>query len=104
MDKQYRHGELLLCEIDAIPDGAVVKKSSVVATGKTGHDHTIKGGQILECNTPGGTSSYLDITHAGATIDHEEHGPILLQPGEKYEVIRQREHDPYADATRQVAD
>jgi hypothetical protein len=103
--KQYRHGEILLQQVETIPEGAIARKTNVVATGKTGHDHRLTGGQILEPNTPdGGTTSYIDITADGAGIDHDEHGKIALAAGEKYEVIRQREFDPYADAARQVED
>jgi hypothetical protein len=101
MDKQFRHGEILLQQVDSIPEGTVARKSNVVATGKTGHDHTLIGGQILE--VPDG-SSYLDMTAEGAVIDHTEHGEIKLGMGEKYEIVFQREFDPYAEAARRVED
>lgn len=103
---QYRHGEILLQQVDTIPEGAVLKQTNVVATGKTGHDHILTGGTILE--TPAG-DIYLDITGEGAAIDHmappeEKHNKISLGVDEKYQIIRQREHDPYANAARQVED
>ncbi len=102
---QYRHGELLLQQIESIPEGAIVKKSSVVATGKTGHDHRLIGGQILECNTQDGeTATYLEITAPGAGVDHEEHGLVSLKTSEKYLIIRQREYRPYDQAARAVED
>jgi hypothetical protein len=99
--KQFRHGELLLQQVEIIPEETVAKKSDVVANGKSGHAHRLIGGQILETSDG---NAYLDITHEGAVIDHAEHGQISLQPGEKYEVIRQREYDPYEQAARAVED
>jgi hypothetical protein len=97
---QFRHGEILLQQVETIPEGAVARKSSVIATGKSGHDHTLIGGKILETLD----GAYLDITHAGAKIDHDEHGGIEFGKGEKYQVITQRLFDPYAQAAMAVED
>jgi hypothetical protein len=98
--KQYRHGEILICEVESIPEGAVARKSSVVATGKSGHDHTLVGGKIME--TKNGV--YLDITADGAVIDHDEHGFVALGRGEHFQILTQRQFDPYEQAVMDVQD
>ena len=98
--KQFRHGEILLTQVDSIPGEAVARKSSVVATGKSGHDHFLVGGKIME--TQDGV--YLDITHAGAKIDHDEHGGIELGKGGRFQVITQKQFDPYAQVAMAVQD
>ncbi|HWY76759.1 MAG TPA: hypothetical protein VN281_14145 [Verrucomicrobiae bacterium] len=89
----YRHGDVLVAQIDAIPENATKRPHLVLAEGEmTGHSHRIAApgsAQILQ----DGTTMYLRVKDPGATLVHQEHGPITIPPGE-YRVWRQREYSP----------
>jgi hypothetical protein len=96
--KQYRQGDVLLVEID---QPSIVGKRIhpeygriVLARGElSGHAHAIResdgNAKLFE---GAGNLRYLLMTEIGR-LEHEEHGPIVLEPG-WYEVRRQREYDP----------
>ena len=48
-----------------------------------------------------GEGLYLRVGEEGVRIIHEEHDPIILDPG-NYEIVRQREYSP--EQIRNVAD
>ena len=98
MLKQYRQGDVLLVEIDQPPragrqihpeDGRII-----LARGElSGHVHAIQEGNGKAKFFEGaGDRRYLLLTEIGR-LEHEEHGPIVLEAG-WYEVRRQREYDP----------
>lgn len=96
MGKQYRQGDVLLVKLDLkeVPEGATREPSEdrvVLAYGEvTGHAHAID---------PTSASLYrwhndrLLEANAGATLVHEEHSAITLEPG-FYRVVQQREYEP----------
>ncbi len=101
--KQYRQGDVFLVKATRIPKAA---KSCTAKNGRfvlaegesTGHAHTIcelDGTLFIE-----GNRLFLK-TEAGCELLHQEHGPIVVDPG-IYQVIRQREYSP--EAIRNVAD
>jgi hypothetical protein len=67
----------------------------------TGHSHRIGDPHTATLFAAGPTTFYLDVHEGGATVVHEEHGPIALDPG-LYRVWRQREYSP--EAIRVVQD
>jgi hypothetical protein len=101
-ESQYRHGDLLICSITQIPDGAVKRANNVIIEGTaTGHHHTLSGvvgTAIMELND----KVYISVPDSGA-VTHEEHNTIVLPKG-NYRVIFQNEYDPYERAARQVID
>ena len=96
----YRHGDLLLVEVDAVPRDARSTTNRVLAEGEvTGHHHRLEGAvQVLER----GDELYF-VAGTGTHVTHEEHARIDIAPG-RYKVVRQREYDPFEDAVRQVQD
>lgn len=91
MLRQFRHGDVLLEEIDELPSELHEKNDGIVAHGEaTGHAHRLVGhGRLLQ-------DSYgsLFITAVrGVAIVHEEHLHIEIPPA-NYRVIRQREWEP----------
>jgi hypothetical protein len=93
----YRQGDIFFVKLDEEMDpekGASVK-SGVIAKGETtGHAHrlsqsSIAAGALLFLM---GRSMFLRTPEAGATIVHDEHGPIALPAG-SYAVVPQREFD-----------
>lgn len=96
---QYRHGDLLITCVAALPEGAKRVKTKVLAEGEaTGHAHRLEGHGTLYLSNGQLT---LRATKEAAVV-HEEHARITLPPG-IYEVRRQREYQPDA-LPRQVAD
>ena len=98
--KQYRHGDLLLVAVEAIPEGAKLqKKRKVLAEGEaTGHAHTLFGPGTLYLVDG---QLYLRAPKATAVV-HEEHAKITLPAG-LYRIDHQREYRPAA-APRRVVD
>lgn len=104
--KQYRQGDVFIRSVDKLPDGVKqVQRDNgrvILAYGEvTGHAHAIedRGATIYE--NPGVDDRFL-ILNGPATIVHEEHGTIALDPG-VYQVNIQREYSP-ADLSRRVLD
>ena len=95
----FRHGDLLIEQIDQIPQDVKLVSSNIILEGTlTGHAHRLNGGQIFGKE---GTV-YLSVPESG-TLTHEEHNTINLPAG-NYIVIRQREFDPFEEAVRYVQD
>ncbi len=102
MRLEARHGDVGLIRIETLPEGAKKqprKGDLILALGEaTGHAHRIKekSARIFAV----GDTRYLVIERP-TTLDHEEHGPITLQPG-AFLVRIEREYSP--EAIRQVLD
>ena len=106
--KMYRQGDVLLLQIDAIPEDATpcaVSGDMILAYGEaTGHAHRLAPGTAQPFARGGiwsPTAERFLIALEGATLRHEEHAPIALPPG-KYRVVQQREYHP--EEIRHVAD
>ena len=79
----------MIVTIGAIPEGAVRRKSRVLAEGEaTGHAHRLDAGAVYEKD---GVLYFRSesVVH----LNHEEHGRITFKPG-AYKVVRQREYEP----------
>jgi hypothetical protein len=102
--RRYRQGDVLISQIETLPEGRQTQRESgVVAYGEaTGHAHRVcveEGAEVLEIALPPGNSRagrgvFVRVTAAaGVPIVHEEHGAIHLPQG-NYEVTIQREYTP----------
>jgi hypothetical protein len=100
-----RQGDVLLVPVTAVPGDLKPEQGqprgrAVLAEGEqTGHRHAViaPGARVLV--DPDG-NRYLRL-RAAAVLSHQEHDPIMLQPG-LYRITRQREYQP--EAPRWVAD
>jgi len=99
--RMQRQGDLLIVEVDMIPESAKPVDHQVLAEGEaTGHFHRLNLGQVYEQE---GTLFFrIDSAHV-ATLSHEEHGTVEF-PGGNYKVIRQREYQPKGLRPRRVRD
>jgi hypothetical protein len=100
--KLYRQGDVLIRRIADLPkQKAAKRKTGILAEGEvTGHAHRIEDlglAEVLEIKN----GLYLRVGEEGVRIVHEEHAPIVLEPG-NYEVEVQREYTPAE--IRNVAD
>src|SRR5258708_3535010 len=98
----FRQGDVLLLPVTDMPCGRSVEPEAgrlVLARGEaTGHHHsvTVEDAELVDA----AEGVFLRIM-APTPLEHQEHGPITLQPG-VYRVLRQREYQPGA-VSRMVA-
>lgn len=102
MKKIYRHGDLLIKEVGKLPDGLKKLGHKTLAEGEvTGHHHTFKNGSVQLF------AKELEPTHLevgkDSVLEHQEHGPITIGKG-VYQVIREREYNPFEEEIQRVLD
>ena len=93
----WRQGDIYFVKVDDEMDPArgTPLKSGVIARGElTGHSHRVSpsslaAGALLYLV---GQSLFLRSPDKGATIVHDEHGPLELPAG-NYAVVHQQEYD-----------
>ena len=101
---QLQQGDVTLERLETMPNGTpkiISRGRCVLAEGEvTGHAHVIEetDAELIQI----GKRMLLKLDRQ-ATLKHEEHGPITLEPG-LYEVGRVAEYDYFAEMTRSVAD
>lgn len=99
-----QQGDVCLKKLTRLPAGKqeiVAKKRLVVAEGEhTGHAHVIEDddAELIRIG-----EQILLRLEKSATIKHDEHKPITLEPG-IWEVGRVQEYDYFAHMKRQVID
>ncbi len=93
MGNQYRHGDVLIEEVNALPKVREKLPHAILAQGEvTGHCHRIRESADADLYaTPNGF--YLHVRGAAVSVVHEEHTSITLTSG-FYRVWRQREYSP----------
>ena len=100
----YRHGDVLLKKVDKISGKKrEAKRRVTVALGEaTGHHHdiSVEKGLVSIYDDIGAT--YVDIP-TEAIIDHQEHHDIAIAPG-MYQILIERERDPFSQAIKTVVD
>jgi hypothetical protein len=89
----WRHGDVLIAAVEAVPEGARRQPVPVLAYGElTGHSHRLEdasGGELWEHRG----MLYLRVHAETARVVHQEHAPITLPRG-LYRVWQQREYTP----------
>lgn len=101
--KSKQQGDVILRQITALPGGGetVSKGRCVLAEGEhTGHAHVIEDDEAELIQI--GERMLLKLGKA-ATVIHEEHGPVTLEPG-IWEVGRVQEYDYFSKMARPVSD
>lgn len=89
----WRHGDVLIAPVAAIPAAAAKRTAPVLAHGEvTGHSHRLAEPQAAEYWEYDGVI-FMQIVTENATLIHEEHQPITLPRG-TYRVWQQREYTP----------
>lgn len=98
----WRQGDVLIQEIDCVPEDATRLKRPILASGdSTGHSHRIKDARTARLHATGSDDRYLEVVAGEAQLVHPEHATIVLQQG-CYHVWKQREftdsgHRPVID-------
>lgn len=95
----YRQGDVLLVPVASIPDAATPENEErpgivILAHGEvTGHHHRFKSGggkRVRAYRMPNSEERFVRLRGNGR-LDHEEHDPISVPPGD-YKVVIQREY------------
>lgn len=101
---QYRQGDVLIEEIDTVPDGQTTKSTTgliTVALGEvTGHHHSIDADTADWWKID--ETTHVVRTTKRTALTHQEHAPIPLPKGKIVRISRQREYSP--ERIRNVAD
>lgn len=103
--KIFRHGDILLKEVS--PQNLVKKESVssyVLAEGETtGHRHllTAERESLIDIFRDDKGNQFLNIK--GAKLTHEEHKTLEIGTG-FYQVIHEREFDPFLESINRVRD
>lgn len=97
----WRQGDLLIKKVEKLPAKLKKRDGLVLVEGEaTGHAHRLTFGEVYETND--GPTLFFNLTKPAALV-HEEHATIDFEPG-IYEVVRQREYDPFEGRNSWVAD
>lgn len=102
-----RQGDVLIRQIDKIPKNAKETDNMVIAVGEGHHEHKVLGEiDVFESDE----TLYLKVNTEGQLVHVEtgthiqaDHLPIPLPVG-NYEVIHQREYNPYVDTINNIVD
>ena len=88
----WRQGDVLILEVDCVPEGAKRLKRPVLASGdSTGHSHRIKDARTARLYAADGEDRYLEVVAGETLLVHPEHATIILNQG-CYRVWKQREY------------
>ena len=89
----YRHGDVIIVPVEAVPEGAFKRPSTILARGEaTGHSHRFARTDGVEVFDHGGIG-YFTVSNESATLVHDEHAAINLPRG-NYKFWQQREYTP----------
>lgn len=91
----WRHGDVLIAPVKALPVDARRHGGSILVRGElTGHSHRVEQPGSAEL-WEGNGGLFLKVVAEQARVIHEEHHPITLPRG-LYRVWQQREYTPQA--------
>ena len=105
MKNIYRHGDLLIRQIEKLPKGIKEVESNTIAEGEfTGHSHRLQTAvrTDMKIYTDIDGRKYFKVDKDGK-LTHEEHKTITIEKG-IYEVIIEREFNPFEESINQVQD
>ena len=96
--KLYRHGDLLIKQIDQIPLMAKPLSTNIIAEGEiTGHNHKLYGSHQVYGTNPK-NPRIIEPTYFQAkeeiSLKHQEHDTLKISKG-NYVILHEREHDPF---------
>jgi len=101
--KLYRHGDLLLKQVDKFPDKLWKLNTKILAEGEiTGHTHTFSTGMVQILQEPKSLQKYVQVEQE-AELVHQEHNSIKVKEG-LYILIQEKEYNPFEAEIRQVMD
>ena len=91
----WRQGDIYFVKIDEelnLSEGTTLKNGVIARGEETGHAHRVSPSSLAAGAILVALGRYLRAPEAGASIVHDEHGPIQLPTG-TYAVVHQQEFD-----------
>jgi hypothetical protein len=74
--KNYRHGDLMLCQIENLPEGLTrVSKRKILHAGSHGNEHSFNNGVFYPQKSSGNILGYFVAKNT--TLLHPEHGLVV---------------------------
>jgi len=109
--RPYQQGDVLIKPVEQIPNESNLKAVNpvngnlILAEGEvTGHFHGIPSdGNVALLENPETEEVYLKIAEKPATVTHQEHHAITMEPG-IYKIDIVQEYDHFAEKAERVAD
>lgn len=105
MNKVIRQGDVVIRKVDKLPSGLRPRKSNILAYGEiTGHNHKVvtpnlEGLHVYEDSE--GRIYFEALTDV--EVVHQEHKVVTVPLG-RYEVVIERERDPFLRTIQTVQD
>ena len=98
--KLYRHGDLLLRQVDEIPESATQLSTNIIAHGENGNTHKLHGShQVYE--TP--DNQMLFTAEQDVSLKHQEHNTLKISKG-NYVVVKELEYNVFKNIQEEVID
>ena len=98
--KLYRHGDLLIRQVDEIPASATQLSTSIIAHGENGNTHKLHGSyQVYE--TP--DKQILFTAEQDVSLKHQEHSTLKIKEG-NYVVVKELEYNVFKNIQEEVID
>ena len=98
--KLYRHGDLLIRQVDEIPESATQLSTNIIAHGENGNTYKLHGShQVYE--TP--DKQILFTAEQDVSLKHQEHNTLKISKG-NYVIIQEREFVPFKNIEQEVID
>ena len=95
--KLYRHGDLLIRQVNKIPESAKRLSTNIVAHGENGNTHKLHGSHQVYGTRPD-NPRIIEPTYFQAkeeiSLKHQEHDTLKISKG-NYVILHEREHDPF---------
>ena len=96
--KLYRHGDLLLRQVDEIPVHAQQLSTNIIAHGENGNTHKLHGSHQVYGTHSSQNYRIIEPTYFQAkeeiSLKHQEHDTLKISKG-NYVILHEREHDPF---------
>lgn len=103
--KIYRHGDVVIKEVEKLPRGLKKKADNIVAYGEaTGHNHKLVELELGDLSVYQSKEGkiYFEATKP-VQLKHQEHKTITIDPG-SFIIEIERERDPFLEQIKQVVD
>ena len=98
--KLYRHGDLLLRQVDEIPESAQQLSTNIIAHGENGNTHKLHGShQVYETTD----KQILFTANQDVSLKHQEHNTLKISKG-NYVVVHELEYNPFKNIQEEVID
>ena len=98
--KLYRHGDLLIRQVDKIPESATQLSTNIIAHGENGNTHKLHGSHQVYENPD---KQILFEAKQDVSLKHQEHNTLKISKG-NYVIIQEREFVPFKNIEQEVID